>query len=104
MVVSLEPADESADLDAGETTLTVTFDRPMGGGMSWTHAFGRDKLPEGTGKPEWNADKTVCSVPVKLEPGREYALQLNAAHAINFQSEWGVPLEPVPWRFATSAK
>jgi len=40
-------------------------------------------------------------LPVTLEPGHEYRLGFNSPSHINFQTEWGVPLEPVVYKFST---
>ncbi len=99
-VVKMTP---EKDADAVDVTsvkeLVVKFDRAMGGGMSWTKAGG--VFPETTGKAQWNADKTECRLPVKLEPGKTYTLGINHAFANNFQSGWGVPVTPVVWSFTT---
>lgn len=77
--------------------LLVTFDKPMGGGCSWTKA--RGEFPETTGKVSWSEDKQTCTLPVKLEAGKTYRVGINSANAINFQSESGVPVEPEVWEF-----
>lgn len=77
--------------------LLVTFDKPMGGGCSWTKAGG--EFPETTGKVSWSEDKQTCTLPVKLEAGKTYRVGINSANAINFQSESGVPVEPEVWEF-----
>ncbi|MBL7645296.1 MAG: hypothetical protein JNK74_03795 [Candidatus Hydrogenedentes bacterium] len=77
--------------------LLVTFDKPMGGGCSWTKAGG--EFPETTGKVGWSEDKQTCTLPVRLEVGKTYRVGINSANAINFQSETGVPVEPEVWEF-----
>lgn len=101
-IASMSPAKDAEDIDAVTVTeLVVTFDRKMGGGMSWTKA---DWLfPETTGRAQWNEDGTTCTMPVSLKSGTEYTLGINHPYANNFQSEWGVPVEPVVWRFTTKA-
>ena len=100
--VSLAPGDGDESVSPTLERLTVTFDRPMGGGFSWTG--GGDHYPETTGKPEWSADKKTCTLPVKLKPNWDYVLGLNSPSHNNFQSESGVPLEPVAWQFKTADK
>jgi RNA polymerase sigma-70 factor (ECF subfamily) len=101
-VVTFSPELEKKDVDPNVARLEVTFDKAMGPGFSWTG--GGEHYPETTGKPEWSADKKTCSLPVKLKPGWTYRLGLNSPSHINFQSSFGIPLEPVEWRFATTAK
>jgi hypothetical protein len=100
-IVSMEPANGVMDVSASTTKMVVTFDRPMSEGFSWTKTDGTQ--PEGTGKPEWNADRTVCTLPVTLQGATVYSIGLNHPFANNFQSAAGVPLEPVVWTFTTHA-
>lgn len=99
-VVSLMPENASTNVIASTERLVVTFDRPMGGGMSWTKAEGVQ--PEGAGQAVWNADNTVCTLPVKVVAGQTYSIGLNHPFANNFQSAAGVPLVPVVWTFTTA--
>jgi hypothetical protein len=39
-----------------------------------------------------------------LEPGRTYVVGVNGTHAVNFQSKWGVPLEPAVFTFTTGGE
>jgi hypothetical protein len=71
----------------------------MGGGFSWVTLD--DHCPEMTGKPEWNADLTACTVSVSLKPKTSYRLGLNSDQAVNFVSASGVPLDPVEWTFTS---
>lgn len=102
-VVKLEPENGAADVDPATPSLRVTFDMPMGNGMSWTKGGKAPKSPEGK-KPTWSADGTTCTLPVALEPGRDYAVGLNSLKFNNFQSKWGMPLDPVLYKFRTRAK
>lgn len=98
-VKKLAPANDADNVEPTVSELVVTFDRPMGGGRSWTGR--RPSFPETTSAPTWNDDMTVARLPVKLEAGTTYSLGLNAPFANNFQSASGVPLEPVEWTFTT---
>jgi hypothetical protein len=98
-VVSMTPENGATDVPSTLTEMSVTFDQPMVGGFSWTG--GGDQFPEGTGRPQWSADKMTCSRLIKLKPNWSYRLGLNSPSHINFQSANGVPLEPVVWRFST---
>lgn len=100
-VVSMEPENGAKDVAASTAKMVVTFDRPMGPGFSWTKTDGVQ--PEGAGKPEWNAEQTVCTLPVKLVAGQAYSIGLNHPFANNFQSEHGVPLAPMVWTFTAAA-
>lgn len=98
-IVSMQPANGATNVPTTLMQLSVTFDQPMGGGMSWTG--GGPSFPEGTGQPQWSADKKTCTMPVKLKPNWSYELGINSMSHNNFQSERGVPLTPVLWRFST---
>jgi len=101
-IVSLEPANGAKDVDPKTDAIRVTFDMPMGEGMSWVGK--RPDFPslaEGK-KVSWSADGRTCTLPVTLESGHEYKLGLNNLGNINFQSRAGVPLVPVVYTFRTS--
>lgn len=99
-VVSTEPKIGAKDVDAGATELKVTFDLPMGGGMSFTG----DVPAASGGKPVWSKDRRTITLPIKLEPGQAYQFGLNSPRHVNFQSAAGVPLEPVVFEFSTAAE
>jgi beta-lactamase regulating signal transducer with metallopeptidase domain len=101
-VVSMAPEAGAKDVDPKLDKLTVTFDRPMGGGFSWTGSG--EAYPESTDKPAWSEDGKTCTMPVRLKPNWNYRLGLNSPSHINFQSEAGVPLQPVEWTFTTGAE
>ena len=100
-IVSMQPDNGASDVSLTLTALVVTFDRPMGGGFSWTG--GGDQFPETTGEPYWSTDRKTCYLPVKLKAGWSYRLGLNSKSFKNFTSEQGVPLTPVVWTFTTAS-
>jgi RNA polymerase sigma-70 factor (ECF subfamily) len=100
-IEKLEPENGAMDVDPATKALRVTFSVPMGEGISWTGGGPQfPKLVPGKG-PTWSSDRRTCTLPVALEPGHNYELWLNSLSHINFQSEWGVPLEPVEYKFRT---
>ena len=101
-VVEISPANDEENVPTSTAELSVTFNMPMGEGMSWTgggDAF--PKLPEGE-KAKWSKDGRTCTLPVTLEPDHEYKLGLNSLSHNNFQSKWGVPLKPMIYTFRTA--
>ena len=98
-IVSMSPPNGANDVSASLAQLTVTFDRPMQAGFSWTG--GGPNYPEGTGKPYWSPDQRTCTMNVHLKPGWSYRLGLNSPSHKNFKSQSGVPLTPVVWQFTT---
>src|SRR5579859_7141617 len=69
-IVSTSPSAGETEISPGLTEITVTFDRDMGGGFSWTGG-GPEYPGSPEGKPYWR-DKRTCVLPVRLAPGRYY--------------------------------
>jgi beta-lactamase regulating signal transducer with metallopeptidase domain len=106
-VVRFDPGNRTRNVSPTITELRVTFSVPMGGGCSWCSASedGADYPKGREGKQmSWTEDKKTCVLPVELNPGTTYRISLNAPEFKNFQSEAGVPLEPVAYSFQTSGK
>lgn len=104
-VVRCDPDNGAQNVSPGVRELRVTFSVPMGGGCSWCTAGDDDSdFPQGVeGKRTyWTEDKKTCVLPVTLKPRMTYRLSLNAPGYINFQSDGGVPLEPVAYSFKTT--
>jgi hypothetical protein len=105
--VHFDPPNGAQDVSPAATELRVTFSVPMGGGCSWCTVGDDDsdypKCPAGK-MFFWTSDKKTCVLPVALKPGMTYRLSLNAPEFNNFQSEAGVPLEPVIYTFKTTGK
>ena len=104
-VVRCEPENGAQTVSPTVAELRVTFSIPMGGGCSWCTAGDDDSdFPKGVeGKHYyWTKDKKTCVLPVALAPGRTYRVSLNAPGYNNFQSDAGVPLEPVGYTFKTA--
>lgn len=101
MVAAFDPDSGSEGVSSGTTELKLAFDVPMSPGMSWVGSG--DSFPQisdgVTGS--WSEDGKTCTLPVKLEPNSEYRISLNGILFINFQSSWGVPLDPVDYSFRT---
>ena len=99
-VVKLSIDKGARNVPPGRTKLSVTFDQPMGDGMSWCNGKDTPKLEPVDGSA-WSKDKKTCSMTAVLEPGHDYAIYLNSEYHGNFMNEVGVSLEPVIWRFST---
>jgi hypothetical protein len=103
-IVECKPAMGAQDVSPGLTELRVTFNVPMGGGMSWTGGGPEyPQTPEGK-RASWTADRKTCVLPVQLEPNHSYRLGLNSRSYKNFQSADGVPLDPVVYTFKTKGR
>ncbi|HUA65217.1 MAG TPA: M56 family metallopeptidase [Alphaproteobacteria bacterium] len=99
-IVSTSPSVGETDVDPAITEITVTFDRDMSKGFSWTG--GGPAFPTGREgeKVHWR-DLRTCVLPVKLEAGHYYRVGINSQSYHGFQSANGVPAEPSAIYFAT---
>jgi hypothetical protein len=100
-IVSLTPVNGAQNVDPGLRAVVVTFDRPMKAGNLAVMSLDRDKLPKMPGQASFDATRTVLTIPVSLEPGREYELGLNAEGFLVMQDDQGHPLVPTVIRFRT---
>jgi hypothetical protein len=103
-VVRMSPANGASGVDASLRRIRIWFDRPMADGMMMVNPVQDDSgvgFPEITGKGTFDEDRTLFTLPVRLEPGRSYALALGALLDHGFRSEAGVPLARVVVRFRT---
>lgn len=100
LIVATSPSVGQTEVDPAITEITVTFDRDMAGGFSWTGG-GPDypSSPEGQ-KAKWR-DKRTCIFPVKLQAARYYRVGINSTSYQNFKSAGGVPAKPSAIYFAT---
>jgi hypothetical protein len=92
-VVRTNPPALAQDVDPSLDKITVTFNCPMTD-RSWSWTGGGDTYPQTTGKPFYDEAKRVCTLPVKLEPGKVYWIGVNSKSFRNFKTAAGVP---VPW-------
>ena len=67
---------------------------------SWVQAS-KEIFPTLDGKPKYLADKRTCVLPVKLRPGKTYAIWLNAQKFENFKDTDGRPALPYLLVFKT---
>jgi RNA polymerase sigma-70 factor (ECF subfamily) len=78
VVVKTEPQAGLRNVDPNITEIRVTYSKKMlDKSWSWGQ-ISDDTFPETTGKPRYLRDGKTCVLPVKLEPGRTYVLQLNS--------------------------
>jgi len=100
-VVRFDPPNGATAVDPRATELRATFDRPMSEGWSWV-TEGQELFPATTGEAFLTPDRRTAVLPVRLEPGRRYALWLNSEQFRYFRDQAGVELPPVRWTFATA--
>jgi len=100
-VVKTEPPAGSTDVDPGLAEIKVTFSREMAdGSWSWV-TLNKEAFPEITGKISYAKDRRTCVAPVKLEPGKLYAVSLNSQKFLNFRDSKGAPAVPYMLVFKT---
>jgi hypothetical protein len=99
-IIATSPKIGETEVNPSTTEITVTFDRDMGKGFSWTGS-GPDypPVPEGQ-KPYWR-DKRTCVLPVKVQAARFYRVGINSTSFQNFASEDGQPAHPSAIYFTT---
>jgi hypothetical protein len=85
-VTSTVPELGAADVDPALGEIVVTFSQPiMKGRYSFIIHPDLGEYPEVTGDPSF-PDLQTCTLPVKLEPGKTYAIGINGPDHRNFVS------------------
>lgn len=101
VVVKTVPEAGAAEVDPKLTEIKVTFSKEMQDG-SWSWAtVSKESFPKGDGKPKYLADKRTCVLPVKLEPGKTYAIWVNSEKFGNFKDTDGRSAVPYLLVFKT---
>ena len=99
-MVSLSIVNGAQDVDPALKEIVVRFDRPMKKdryAVARTSAVAQPKF----GKVSFDETGRVFTIPVTLEPDKEYAFSLNWPGGGSFQSVEGVLLKPVEVKFRT---
>ncbi len=101
VVVKTTPVAGATDVDAGLAEIQVTYSKAMqDGNWSWC-TWSQENYPETTGKPRYLADGRTCVLPVKLQPGKFYAIWLNSEKFKNFKDGQGRAAVPYLLTFST---
>ncbi len=88
-------------VDASVSTLQVTFSEPMTD-HAWSYTYqDESKFPTLAGDPSYSEDLKTVSLPVVLEPGKDYEIWLNSQNHDGFRDAAGNTLEPYQWTFST---
>lgn len=90
VVVKSVPEAGAGEVDPKLTEIKVTFSKEMrDGGWSWA-MHSKETFPTLDGKPKYLEDKRTCVLPVKLEPGKTYAIWVNSGDKFtNFKDSDG---------------
>jgi len=100
VVIRTNPLTYANDVSPRLSEISVTFNQKMAD-KSWSWVKWNYTYPETTGKPHYDATRTTCTLPVKLEPGTAYFVRINAKPYMSFRSAAGVSAQPYVLVFAT---
>lgn len=102
VVVKTVPEAGSGDVDSKLTEIRITFSKDMQDG-SWSWAtLSKESFPEMDGKPRYLEDQRTCVLPVKLQPGKTYAIWANSQKFTNFKDADGRSAVPYLLVFRTA--
>ena len=102
VVVKTVPKAGTGDVDPKLTEIKVTFSKDMqDGSWSWS-TLSKESFPRVTGKPKFLAKGRTCVLPVKLQPGKTYAIWINSAKFGNFKDTDGRSAVPYLLVFKTA--
>jgi hypothetical protein len=100
--VKTEPQSGVTNVSPALKEIKVQFSKDMADKTwSWSTAS-KETFPTMDGKPRYENDKRTCVLPVKLEPGKVYAIWLNSAKFTNFKDADGHSAVPYLLVFRTS--
>ena len=102
IVLRTNPPAFANDVDPNLDKITVTFDRPMMGDR-WSFTGGGETFPQRVGEISYDAARTTCTMPVKLQPGKVYWVGVNSPSHKNFKSIDGTPAARYVILFATKS-
>ena|SRR5437868_4122353 len=89
VVIKCVPEAGASDVDPSLTEIRVTFSKEMQPG-SWSWALIDKETYPGTSEvPKYLDDKRTCVLPVKLQPGKTYAVWINSEKLHNFKDAKG---------------
>jgi hypothetical protein len=102
VVVRTVPQSGDLAVDPTLKEISVTFSKDMTTVEMWSWAeITPDSFPKLAGKPHYLGDRRTCVLPVKLEPGKTYAIWVNSARYDNFRDQGNRPAVPYLLVFRT---
>ena len=100
-VIATFPPSGSTEVDSSITEISVTFSEEMqDGNWSWAYT-NKSKFPEMIGDPEYTENYTKNTLPVRLEPNKEYEIWINSQQFSNFKDKSGNSAVPFKLVFKT---
>ncbi|MCW5552914.1 MAG: protein kinase [Verrucomicrobiae bacterium] len=101
VVVKTVPEAGAADVDPALSEIRVTFSKDMLTNQMWAFCqVSEETFPERVGEIHY-VDLRTCVLPVKLRPGRTYALWINLERFDSFRDAQNHPALPYPLFFQT---
>jgi hypothetical protein len=104
VVTKCVPESGSASVDPGLTEIRVTFSKEMQPGVWSWGMIDKESYPGTSASPRYLDDKRTCTLPVKLEAGKTYAVWINTEKLQNFKDTKGRVAVPYLLVFKTSDK
>ena len=99
-IIATSPRIAETEVNPATTEITVTFDRDMQEGFSWTGGGPEFPASPNGQKAQWR-DKRTCVLPVQLQVGHYYRVGINSTSFQNFRSAEGVAAKPSAIYFTT---
>jgi hypothetical protein len=104
VVIKSMPEAGAEGVDPGLAQISVTFSKQMqGGAWSWC-VLSKESYPGTSEPPKYLEDKRTCVLPVKLQPGKTYAVWINSEKFYDFKDTKGQPAVPYLLVFKTREK
>lgn len=101
VVIKSVPEAGADSVDPDTTQISVTFSKPMQAGTwSWC-VLSKESYPGTSEAPKYLEDKRTCVLPVKLQPGKTYAVWINSEKFFEFKDTKGQPAVPYLLVFKT---
>ena len=101
VVTKCVPESGSSGVDPATTEIRITFSKEMQPGV-WSWAMiGKESYPGTSESPRYLEDKRTCVLPVKLQPGKTYAVWVNSEKLLNFKDSKGLIAVPYLLVFKT---
>ena len=102
VVVATSPKAGDTAVDPSIKEIHVTFSKDMLTNTMWSWVMvSQESFPTITGEVHYLNDKRTCVAPVKLEPGKTYAIWFNSAKYNAFRDENNNPAVPYLLVFKT---
>jgi RNA polymerase sigma-70 factor (ECF subfamily) len=101
VVIQTVPESGAINIDPALNEIRCTFSKPMqNGSWSW-NVWNKENFPQRVGEPRYLSDRRTCVLPVKLEPGRVYAIWINSESNHSFKDTDGTAAMPYLLIFET---